>query len=305
MAQDGELEKDEPPIRNEDAGKPDTEIEETTEKQDEGTDEDLNRKRKHQDDAGLIAEHYNKIQAVKPEARGQSRIINLRNFNNWLKGVLITEFCGRARATTVLDLACGKGGDLPKWKRTPIKKLVGIDIASLSIEEAKSRYELMAPKFDASYHVLDAFHKDWSEVIPEGQTFDVISCQFAYHYSFETEESAKHSLAMVGKYLKSGGYFFGTIPNFRAIRELLAGGQSMHNDICSLRLDEGFHWKNRVLGDGTILILQRLLIAARSTSFRCLFLRTWPKNRACASTCPCRSRNFSKSMSQYQHIVNP
>ena len=46
----------------------------------------------------------------------------MRNFNNWVKSVLIRSFL--LGGATVLDLCCGKGGDLLKWKEGGIDYLV-------------------------------------------------------------------------------------------------------------------------------------------------------------------------------------
>jgi len=76
------------------------------------------------------------------DQRRISRIIGLRNFNNWVKSVLITRFAHPALAASnvmdgtrggraglrgkVLDLGCGKGGDLNKWSKARIKEYVAL-----------------------------------------------------------------------------------------------------------------------------------------------------------------------------------
>lgn len=69
-----------------------------------------------------------------------SPIIGLKNFNNWIKSVLIAKFGRRGddhyknnhtqqeeqgRKLKVLDLGCGKGGDLQKWFKAGTDEYIG------------------------------------------------------------------------------------------------------------------------------------------------------------------------------------
>jgi mRNA (guanine-N7-)-methyltransferase len=77
--------------------------------------------------------------------RHDSPIIGLKNFNNWIKSVLFANFCHPALASSsivrppppgakkapitrgkVLDMGCGKGGDLNKWAKALINEYVGL-----------------------------------------------------------------------------------------------------------------------------------------------------------------------------------
>lgn len=61
--------------------------------------------------------------------------------------------------TCVLDLGCGKGGDLLKWRSGKIKHLICCDIAEQSLEDCKKRYNDMLQKsnglFSAEFIVAD------------------------------------------------------------------------------------------------------------------------------------------------------
>lgn len=71
-----------------------------------------------------VAHHYNKIQSLDREEREESKIKHLRQVNNIIKTSLIQKYCPKKDAS-VLDLACGKGGDMGKWNFNKIKKYVG------------------------------------------------------------------------------------------------------------------------------------------------------------------------------------
>jgi len=43
--------------------------------------------------------------------------------------------------------------------------------------------------------------------------FDIVSCQFSFHYCFESLPQAEMMLRNACECLKPGGYFIGTTPN--------------------------------------------------------------------------------------------
>lgn len=199
-----------------------------------------------------VAAHYNELQEVGLEKRSQSRIFYLRNFNNWTKSVLIGEFIDRVRQKksdiTVLDLGCGKGGDLLKWRKGRIKKLVCTDIADISVQQCKQRYEDMKARcryneriFDAEFIQADSTKDLLSSKYSDPDTrFDICSCQFVYHYSFETYEQADMMLKNACGNLSPGGYFIGTTPNsFELVKRLEASEtNSFGNDVYNVKFEK-------------------------------------------------------------------
>ncbi|XP_023683892.1 mRNA cap guanine-N(7) methyltransferase [Paramormyrops kingsleyae] len=182
-----------------------------------------------------VASHYNTLQECSREARTRSRIFYMRNFNNWLKSVLIGEILEKVKQSRkelcVLDLGCGKGGDLLKWRMGNIHKLVCADIASVSVEQCEQRYLDMRKKnhrqdrlFSAEFITADCTKELLSTKLKDpNMTFDVCSCQFVYHYSFESLQQAEMMLRNACERLRPGGFFIGTTPDaFELVKRLEA-----------------------------------------------------------------------------------
>lgn len=69
-------------------------------------------------------------------------------FHFHVYSMLISDFLQRIKDSIqfgsplrVLDMCCGKGGDLLKWQKGNISYLICTDIADMSIEQCKARYE--------------------------------------------------------------------------------------------------------------------------------------------------------------------
>ncbi|GAA5891535.1 hypothetical protein JCM5296_004246 [Sporobolomyces johnsonii] len=181
-------------------------------------------------DTRVVADHYNARPNIDRETRRESPIIGLKSFNNWIKSVLIAKH-GRREGDTgpkvkVLDLGCGKGGDLQKWMKAGTDEYVGIDLAAVSVEQARQRWETMrGARFAAHFYTLDCFEDPIEDVLPPqdvARPFDIVSMQFCMHYAFENEHKARRMLENVSRYLKPGGVFLGTIPDASNLLDKLA-----------------------------------------------------------------------------------
>ncbi|KZF21020.1 guanine-N(7)-methyltransferase [Xylona heveae TC161] len=118
----------------------------------------------------VVRQHYNAVpERGRDWRKTDSRIKGLRSFNNWVKSTIIQKFspnedytpggAGNSswaeglegggmhgdRGIIVLDVGCGKGGDLGKWQQAPqrVDLYVGVDPAEISIEQARERYAQM------------------------------------------------------------------------------------------------------------------------------------------------------------------
>ncbi|CBQ72571.1 related to RNA (guanine-N7-) methyltransferase [Sporisorium reilianum SRZ2] len=187
------------------------------------------------EDAEEVADHYNKRREVGIHGREESPIIALRKFNNWIKSVLVGTFARgrdptldgrtRARGGRILDLGCGKGGDLKKWEKVRPSGLVGADIAAVSIEQAIARHRDNNNGYPGDFFAFDCFSMSLTEVIPREllePMFDNVTLQFCMHYAWESVDKARVMLDNVARYLRKGGVFIGTIPDSYELRERIA-----------------------------------------------------------------------------------
>ncbi|CAL8097201.1 unnamed protein product [Calicophoron daubneyi] len=155
--------------------------------------------------------------------RDQTRILYLRNFNNWIKSIFISEYLDKCRSrfrtnriSNALDLCCGKGGDQYKWALGAVNHVTFIDISSGSVDVCKSRYQQLCRRryrlYTADFHVADCT-KDLTETVFRDRVYDLISCQFSFHYAFESLTQARNFLKNVSSCLRNGGFYIATIPN--------------------------------------------------------------------------------------------
>ncbi|CAJ2505218.1 Uu.00g126120.m01.CDS01 [Anthostomella pinea] len=213
----------------------------------------------------IVREHYNAVpERGRDWRKTGSRIKGLRVFNNWVKSTLIQKFSPdedhtpgahergrdmageRGHELLVLDIGCGKGGDLGKWQQAPhrVQLYVGLDPADVSIDQAKERFRSMGSHggggrggrgghrggrqqqhlFDGRFYAKDCFGESIGDIdviqqvgfdpTPMGRSgFDIVSMMFCMHYAFESEEKARMMLQNVSSSLKKGGRFLGCIPN--------------------------------------------------------------------------------------------
>ena len=178
---------------------------------------------------GNVAAHYNNRKNSKRSLDSESPIMHLKNFNNWVKGVLIKLHCPPSNAV-VLDFCCGKAGDINKWKKNNVQSVTFVDNAYMSVVHATQRYSGMEADsrtrgpmhFGAQFIVADCFQHD---LIPHFKAstprFDIVSCQFALHYSFQTEERAQMAIHNIASHMRPGGKFVGTIPDANVLAKKL------------------------------------------------------------------------------------
>ncbi|KAJ1963647.1 mRNA cap guanine-N7 methyltransferase [Dipsacomyces acuminosporus] len=190
------------------------------------------RNRKLPNNALQVAEHYNTRRELGIEGRLHTAITGLRIFNNWVKSILISQHTQRGHK--VLDLGCGKGGDLRKWGFANISEYVGMDIAQVSVSQAHKRYtEMRNAKFPARFYAQDCYG-------PPDYKADIVSAQFCLHYAFETEKKVRQMLHNISTHLNQGGTFICTIPSANWLLKKLRSveGNSFGNSVYTVKFSQ-------------------------------------------------------------------
>lgn len=184
----------------------------------------------------------------------------MRDFHNlYVKKRLIVSVSNRDN--TLIDYACGKGGDLPKWIMAKLKFVFGIDISSDNIENRKdgacSRYltakgeNKQTPycifvNGDSSLNIRSgnairnekakqithsifgsiSINKDLGPAVERQHAigmdgFNISSCQFAIHYMFENKDKIYNFIRNVADCTKVNGYFVGTCYDGQSVFNML------------------------------------------------------------------------------------
>ncbi len=169
----------------------------------------------------------------------------LREFHNWIKSILIYTYCsptsntlgGKIVRQSVLDIGCGRGGDILKMYHARVGEYVGIDVDFEGIYSATdgaiSRYNFLKTKFpdfgkvsfiqadgsvpldsESQTKAISNLSKENIKAIEKNfgnKKFDVISSQMVIHYLFNNEESITNLVHNIKTYLKKDGFVILTL----------------------------------------------------------------------------------------------
>jgi SAM-dependent methyltransferase len=182
----------------------------------------------------------------------------MREFHNWIKSNMIYTICHPMyqsnKQLSVLDLACGRGGDIMKFYYAMTNFYVGVDIDAEGIESpvngCKSRYNEFRrnkPNFPKMYFIQgdagtllnyedqnrqlgsmsgdnrNLLEKFFSKDEKKRTMFDRINCQFAVHYMFKNQTTLNNFKQNINAHLRNSGYFICTTFDARKIMKLLDG----------------------------------------------------------------------------------
>lgn len=163
----------------------------------------------------------------KPQSyyhKASASAIGMRAFHSWIKSNLISLYANG----NVLDIGCGRGGDLQKFIRAKVKSYVGVDIDYNSMyvipDSAVARYNKLkriAPPMhfvqadaklpfdvDIQSRALPTMTSTNKSMINEylKNKYDTISAQFTLHYYLQDDESWSNFCNNLNQTMSEGSY---------------------------------------------------------------------------------------------------
>ena len=165
---------------------------------------------------------------------------DMRKFNNWIKSILMytvfNPLYHNGKKMNILDIGIGRGGDIMKYYYVTADLVVGIDPDYNNLisptDGALSKYNQLRknkPNFPKMFFVqadagvvlnyeeqnkalggmadsnrnvfLNYFSSDNKRYV-----FDMINCQFVFHYLLQNNTTWTNLLTNINMYLKKGGY---------------------------------------------------------------------------------------------------
>jgi hypothetical protein len=203
----------------------------------------------------------------------------LRDFHNLVVKKTLIQSVSK-RGNTLIDYACGKGGDFPKWISSNLSFVFGIDISKDNIENrlngACARYLTFKKDFkkmpdalfvngNSSLNIRSgkAMFSDKANLITESvfgninpdkklgsavvrlhgkgrDGFDVSSCQFAVHYMFQNKKIFYNFMRNIAECTKLNGYFIGTSYDGKSVFNLLR--KKLQGEMVEIYTDDKKVW---------------------------------------------------------------
>ena len=151
----------------------------------------------------------------------------MRKFHNKIKENVYNNYTNNS--TSLLELCVGKGGDMHKWIYNKINYVCGYDISEKNLLECKDRFnKLNNQKTKGDFYILNLHDKHAHHIIKNhiqknkfnSDMYANVSCQFAIHYFFESQEIFENLIAILDNNLQEDGCFMITYMDANYVNKL-------------------------------------------------------------------------------------
>ena len=226
------------------------------------------------------AEFNDEVYYTKNMKRTDITTKAMNDFHSYVKKSIIVD--NSKEGQNILDISCGRGGDLNHWLDTRFNLVIGIDLNRDNLENMNGACNRVLNQYDDVKEKIndllfiwgdssldftngeagkDELNKYYLDIIygnvlessikneklkrlhdvgniTNGNGFDVVSCQFSFHYFFESLEKLERVLLNISNSLKTGGVFIGTTLDGKQVFDELS-----RNSTISEYKDGNLLWK--------------------------------------------------------------
>lgn len=156
-----------------------------------------------------------------PSSRGDDDLKTMRSSHNSMKNSLIKRFASKSN---VLDLGAGRGGDLHKYTKENVSKLLMIEPDSENLAELHRRLSKHDRKFERRVKTIQSVAENTDLITEEvmkmfGQKADTVTSFFMLTHLFGLSDSVKQFVKTVIATTKEGGHLIGTVMESSAVQD--------------------------------------------------------------------------------------
>jgi SAM-dependent methyltransferase len=171
--------------------------------------------------------------------------IYMRNFHNHIKNMIIMNYC---QGKSVLDVGCGRGGDIIKFINAKTRFVVGIDVNYMDLfvlsDCAQNRYDQflksnknipemifincdfklpLSIEFQGKRSMTEKNIQNMQKYIESTMKYDVLNFSFSFHYFYEKTNQMKVIENNINSKLEKNGYVLLTIFDSKKVMAFLNG----------------------------------------------------------------------------------
>jgi len=145
-----------------------------------------------------VRDHYDARDSEPARrTRPDDPLARVRRYNNYVKAAALARACAAtgAAAARVLDVGCGRGGDVQKYARLGVASVDGLDVSPSSILEARRRAGDSACRF----RVADLRDPMQIRALGASGPYDVVVLFFSLQYLVATRDAATRLFCAVAR----------------------------------------------------------------------------------------------------------
>lgn len=157
-----------------------------------------------------VSEHYDRVTHQTRRERTKGVLYQLKLVHNSWKRRLLQQYA--FAADTLLDIGCGRGGDIQKWNDCHVRRVHGVDASHQLIQEAMRRASASRFRTLCTFEVHD-FRRPYNPMT----RYAVVSTFFCLHYFCGSFHDCRTLLESVSSALRPQGFWIGICLDARKV----------------------------------------------------------------------------------------